>query len=73
MSTFLMVVQFVISIGLILVVLLQESTAEGMGSIGGSAQMFHDKRRGADGALQKMTTYLAVAFMVLSIALTAIV
>ncbi len=65
--TFLGIVQFFVSIALILVVLLQKSAGEGLGSIGGSAQMFFDKARGIDETLEKATTYLAVTFMVLSV------
>jgi len=56
-----------VSIGLIAVVLMQKSKGEGLGAIGGSAQMFFDQARGIDRVLEKATTYLAIAFMVLSI------
>jgi preprotein translocase subunit SecG len=70
--TFLGIVQFLVSIALILVVLMQKSTAEGMGAIGGSAQMFFDKAKGIDETLEKATKYLAVVFMVLSVVLAII-
>ncbi|MGB4140996.1 MAG: preprotein translocase subunit SecG, partial [Limnochordia bacterium] len=43
METFLMVVQFLICIGLIVTVVLQESKGEGLGSIGGGSKMFFGK------------------------------
>lgn len=70
MGVFLMILQLLVSIGLIAVVLLQKSKGEGLGAIGGSAQMFFDQARGLDRVLEKATTYLAVAFMVLSIAIS---
>ncbi len=62
-----MILQLLVSIGLIAVVLMQKSKGEGLGAIGGSAQMFFDQARGIDRVLEKATTYLAIAFMVLSI------
>jgi len=70
MAVVLMVLQIIVAIGLIAVVLMQKSKGEGLGSIGGSAQMFFDQARGLDRVLEKATTYLAVAFMVLSIAIS---
>lgn len=70
MIVFLMVLQILLAIGLITVVMLQKSKGEGLGSIGGGAQMFFDQARGLDRVLEKATTYLAVAFMVLSIVIS---
>ena len=72
MVTALMILQFLVSIALIAVVLLQRSKGEGLGSIGGSAQLFFDKARGVDRTLERATTIVAVLFMVLSIALTVV-
>lgn len=72
MVTALLILQFLVSLGLIVVVLLQRSKGEGLGSIGGGAQMFFDKARGLDLALERATTVFAVLFMVLSIALTIV-
>lgn len=68
-----MVLQFLVSVGLIAVVLLQRSKGEGLGSIGGSARLFYDQPRGVDKALENATTVLAVAFMVLSILIGVLV
>ena len=70
--TALMVIQLIISIGLIVAVVLQESKGEGLGSIGGSAQMFFGNLKGIDRTLEQVTKYLAVAFMVMSLILTFI-
>lgn len=70
--TALLVLQFIVSIALIIVVLLQRSKGEGLGSIGGGAQMFFDKARGLDRTLEQATTVIAVLFMVLSVTLSIV-
>lgn len=70
MVTFLMVVQLLISVGLIAAVLLQESKGEGLGSIGGGGKMFFNQASGSEHALEQATKYLAVGFVVLSIVLS---
>ena len=70
MGTFLMIVQFIVSIGLIIAVLLQESKGEGLGSIGGGSRMFFNQRRGSEQILNTATTYLAVGFLILSVVLS---
>ncbi len=70
MTTFLMVVQFFISIGLIAAVLLQESKGEGLGSIGGGGRMFFNQPKGSEKVLEKATTYLAIGFLTLSVVLS---
>lgn len=72
MKTALMVVQLIVSIGLIVVILLQQSKGEGLGSIGGGSQMFHAKAKGIEATLESLTKFLAIAFGVLSIVLTVI-
>lgn len=71
-ETALLVLQFIVSLALIVVVLLQRSKGEGLGSIGGSARMFFDQARGIDRTLERATTVIAVLFMVLSVALAVI-
>ena len=70
--TALMVIQLLISLGLIIVVILQESKGEGLGSIGGGAQLFFGNVKGLDRTLEKITKYLAIAFMAMSLILTFI-
>lgn len=72
MLTALLILQFLVSLALIVVVLLQRSKGEGLGSVGGGAQMFFDKARGIDRAMERATTVIAVLFMVLSITLTIV-
>lgn len=73
MVTALFIVQFIVSLALILVVLLQKSKGEGLGSIGGGGQMFFDRARGIDRTLERATTGIAVLFMLLSVLLTIVV
>ena len=73
MVTFLLILQFLVSLALVIVVLLQRSKGEGLGSIGGGQQMFFDKARGIDRTLEQSTTVIAVVFMLLSVALTIVV
>ena len=56
METFLMVVQFLICIGLIVTVVLQESKGEGLGSIGGGVNVFGKASR-KEIVLEKSTQY----------------
>lgn len=70
MGTFLMIVQFIVCIGLIVAVVLQESKGEGLGAIGGGGRMFFGQRKGSEEILEQATTYLAVGFLVLSVVLT---
>ncbi|HHY45767.1 MAG TPA: preprotein translocase subunit SecG [Firmicutes bacterium] len=70
MKTALIVFQFIVSIALIAVVLMQSSKGEGLGSIGGGAQLFFPKNKGLDEFLSKVTSIVAVFFLLSSILLT---
>ncbi|HHW14810.1 MAG TPA: preprotein translocase subunit SecG [Firmicutes bacterium] len=67
MRTILFVLQFLVSIALIVVVTAQSSKGEGLGSIGGGAQLFFSANKGLEAFLNRVTVWLAVAFMVSSI------
>lgn len=67
METFLYVFQVLVSLGLIVVVTVQSSKGEGLGSIGGGAQLFFNKEKGLDAVLTKATTILAVIFILSSL------
>ncbi len=70
MVTFLMVIQFLVSFGLIAAVLMQESKGDGLGSIGGGGRMFFNQASGTERVLEQATKYLAIAFIVLSVILS---
>ncbi|GAA0352619.1 preprotein translocase subunit SecG [Bacillus horti] len=66
----------VVSLGLITVVLLQSGRSAGLaGAIGGGAEqiMGKQKARGIDALLGKITTVLAVVFILLSVTVAYIV
>ena len=71
MQSILLVILLLVSIGLVIVVLLQKSEggALGMGGSGGGLGGFMSAR-GAGDALTRTTAILAVAFFALSLALT---
>ena len=69
LQTVLTVVYLILCIALIAVVLLQSGRSAGLGAIAGGAQSLVGKKKGLDEKLGKMTTYIAVAFMVFTIVL----
>ena len=69
--TVLYVLQALISISLIVVVLLQPSAGEGLGSIGGGSQLFA-RKKGSVELLEKATKILATGLMVLSVVIVVI-
>jgi preprotein translocase subunit SecG len=65
------VLHWLVTLGLIVVVILQPGRSAGLGIIGGGAEaLLGRKRKGLDAFLGKVTVYLAVAFMVTSISLS---
>ncbi len=70
--TLVAIVLFIVSVLLIVVVLLQQSKGEGLGSIGGGGRLFHGAQSSLDIFLSKATTYVAIAFMALALLATAI-
>ena len=68
MLTFLMVLDAIISIGLIAAVLGQEAKSGGMGGMdGGSDAVFSGQARGMDALLARVTVVLGVLFAVITI------
>lgn len=65
----LLVIHVIISLGLILAVLMQTGKSAGLGVIGGGAEALFGKRKGIDALLARVTTILAVLFMVMSLLL----
>ena len=67
------VLQIIVTVGLIITVLLQEGSSYGLsGSIAGGADTFFGKNKGRtlDGLLKNITKVLAVLFIVFSLVLT---
>lgn len=67
----LMVIFIVICIALVILVLMQEGKSAGLGAVSGVAETYWGKNKGRsmEGKLIKITTGLAVAFMVLAVVL----
>lgn len=72
LRTILTVIFVIICIALTVLVLMQEGKSQGLGSISGMADTYWGKNKGRsmEGALVKITTGLAVGFMVLAVVLT---
>ena len=71
LRTILTVIFVIICIALTVIVLMQEGKSQGLGSISGMADTYWGKNKGRsmEGALVKITTGLAVGFMVLAVVL----
>ena len=69
LRTILTVIFVIICITLTVLVLMQEGKSQGLGSISGMADTYWGKNKGRsmEGALVKITTGLAVGFMVLAV------
>ena len=70
----LIVIHVVVCLALIASVLLQSGRSAGLsGAIAGGAQSLFGKKKGLDDLLGRVTTGLAIGFMLLAIALTVLV
>jgi preprotein translocase subunit SecG len=65
---FLLIVQCISAFALIVLVLVHSPKGEGIGGIGGAAQIF-SSQKGAEAALNKITAYVAGVFYVVSFVL----
>ncbi len=75
MQIALTIVQIVITVALIITVLMQSGKTQGLsGSIAGGAETFFGKNKGRtlDGILSKVTSVLAILFVISSIALSIV-
>ena len=71
LKTVLMIIFAIDCIALSAIVLLQEGKSAGLGTIGGMADTYwgQNKGRSMEGNLVKITKYLAIGFMLISIVL----
>ncbi len=60
----LQILQMIVGVMLIVLVLLHSPKGDGMGGIGGAAQLF-SSQRGAEAGLNKVTTWVTVIFFLL--------
>lgn len=74
LRTVLIIIEVIVSLGLISTIILQSGKSAGLsGSIaGGSQAIFGGKKKGLDELLSRITTWLAVVFMVVTLALALI-
>lgn len=74
LNTILSVIYVIICLVLTIIVLMQEGKQEGLGSIGGMAESYWGKNKGRsmEGALEKITTFAAIGFLVLAFVLNII-
>lgn len=65
------VVYIIVSIALVILVLMQEGKSAGLGAISGAAETYWGKNKGRsmEGTLVKITKWLAIAFILLSVIL----
>ena len=65
------VIYILICVALVILVLMQEGKTAGLGAISGAAETYWGKNKGRsmEGTLVKITTGLAVGFMVLAVVL----
>lgn len=70
-KTIVTVVYILICLALTVIILMQEGKSAGLGAISGAADTYWGKNKGRsmEGKLVKITTGLAVAFMVLAVVL----
>lgn len=65
------IIMIIVSVALVILVLMQEGKSQGLGAISGMADTYWGKNKGRsmEGLLVKLTTGLAVVFMVLAVLL----
>ena len=61
----------IICVALVVLVLMQEGKSDGLGAISGAAESYWGKNKGRsmEGRMVKITTFLAIAFIVLALLL----
>ena len=71
LTIILVLIDVLSAIGLVALVLFQQGQARGLGAIAGGAETFFGKTKGRsiDAMLKKLTTVLAIFFLVLTITL----
>lgn len=73
MKTFLLIIQMLVSLGLIASVLLQSGKSAGIsGAIAGGAETFFGKKKGMDEFLSKIAAGLAIAFLVITLLISLV-
>ena len=72
-KTIVLIFQVLCALGLIATILLQSGKSAGLsGSIAGGSEAIFGKKKGLDDLLSKITAYLCVIFMIITMALALI-
>lgn len=68
LRTILLIIFIIICVALVILVLMQEGKSAGLGAVSGAAETYWGKNKGRsmEGALVKITKYLAVGFILLA-------
>ena len=66
------IIYIILCVSLIAVVLLQSGRSAGLGEIAGGAQSLVGKKKGLDQVLGKVTTYIAIGYMLVTIILVVV-
>ncbi len=66
------IIYIILCVSLIAVVLLQSGRSAGLGEIAGGAQSLVGKKKGIDQMLGKVTTYIAIGYMLVTIILVVV-
>ena len=71
LNTILTVVFIILSVVITVIILMQEGKSAGLGAIAGAAETYWGKNKGRsmEGRMVKITTFLAIAFIVLALLL----
>ena len=71
LKTIATIIYIIVCIAIVIVVLMQEGKSAGLGAISGMAETYWGKNKGRsmEGNLVKITKYLAIGFMLISIVL----
>ncbi len=72
LGTVLTIIYLLLCLALIASVLLQSGRSAGLGAIAGGAQSLVGKKKGLDEKLSKVTTFVAIVFMLFTIVLVVI-
>lgn len=73
MKTFLIILQIIVSLGLIASILLQSGKSAGIsGAIAGGAETFFGKKKGLDNLLAKVSTGCAIGFLLITLLISIV-
>ena len=72
MTVFLSIILVLLAVSLIVIIVIQPSKGEGLGSIGGGSQMFFARNKGFERLLERATAWMAGAFILIAIIVGAI-